>query len=57
MVFKIMTMFAMALNTLTLLNLSRLLRSGGLKVRLAQDNCGGEFKGKGDGKVFGNDQR
>ena len=26
-------------------------------MRLAQDNCVGEFKGKGGGKVFGNDQR
>ena len=34
-----------------------LLRSGGLKVRLAQVNCVGEFKGKGSGRVFGNDQR
>ena len=33
------------------------LRSGGLKVRLAQGNCVGEFKGKGSGRVFGNDQR
>ena len=33
------------------------LRSGGLKVRLAQSNCVGEFKGKGSGGVFGNDQR
>ena len=33
------------------------LRSGGLKVRLAQVNCVGEFKGKGSGRVFGNDQR
>ena len=36
---------------------SPLLRSGGLKVRLAQIDYVGEFKGKGDGKVFGNDQR
>ena len=35
----------------------RVLRSGGLKVRLAQGNCVGEFKGKGSGRVFGNDQR
>ena len=34
-----------------------MLRSGSLKVRLAQDNCVGEFKGKGSGRVFGNDQR
>ena len=34
-----------------------LLRSGGLKVRLAQVDCVGEFKGKGSGRVFGNDQR
>ena len=34
-----------------------LLRLGGLKVRLAQGNCVGEFKGKGSGRVFGNDQR
>ena len=34
-----------------------MLRSGGLKVQLAQVDCVGEFKGKGDGKVFGNDQR
>ena len=34
-----------------------LLRSGGLKVRLAQGNCVGEFKGKGSGRVFGNNQR
>ena len=34
-----------------------MLRLGGLKVRLAQGNCVGEFKGKGGGKVFGNDQR
>ena len=33
------------------------LRSGGLKVRLAQGNCVGEFKGKRGGRVFGNDQR
>ena len=33
------------------------LRSGGLKVRLAQVDCVGEFKGKGSGRVFGNDQR
>ena len=33
------------------------LRSGGLKVRLAQVDYVGEFKGKGDGRVFGNDQR
>ena len=33
------------------------LRSGGLKVRLAQVNCVGKFKGKGSGRVFGNDQR
>ena len=26
-------------------------------MRLAQVDCIGEFKGKGDGKVFGNDQR
>ena len=26
----------------------RMLRSGGLKVRLAQGNCVGEFKGKGE---------
>ena len=36
---------------------SPLLRSGGLKVRLAQVDCVGEFKGKGSGRVFGNDQR
>ena len=36
---------------------SSVLRSGGLKVRLAQGNCVGEFKGKGSGRVFGNDQR
>ena len=36
---------------------SLVLRSGGLKVRLAQGNCVGEFKGKGSGRVFGNDQR
>ena len=36
---------------------SQLLRSGGLKVRLAQVDCVGEFKGKGNGRVFGNDQR
>ena len=34
-----------------------MLRSGGLKVRLAQVDCVGEFEGKGGGKVFGNDQR
>ena len=34
-----------------------MLRSGGLKVRLAQVNCVGEFKDKGSGRVFGNDQR
>ena len=34
-----------------------MLRSGGLKVRLAQVDCVGEFKGKGGGRVFGNDQR
>ena len=34
-----------------------MLRSGGLKVQLAQGSCVDEFKGKGDGKVFGNDQR
>ena len=34
-----------------------LLRSDGLKVRLAQGNCVGEFKGKGRGRVFGNHQR
>ena len=34
-----------------------MLRSGGLRVRLAQVNCVGEFKGKGSGGVFGNDQR
>ena len=34
-----------------------MLRSGGLKVRLAQVDYVGEFKGKGGGKVFGNDQR
>ena len=34
-----------------------LLRSGGLKVQLAQGNCVGKFKGKGCGKVFGNNQR
>ena len=34
-----------------------LLRSDGLKVRLAQSNCVGEFKGKGNGRVFGNDQK
>ena len=34
-----------------------MLRSGGLKVRLAQVDCVGEFEGKGDGRVFGNDQR
>ena len=34
-----------------------LLRSGGLKVRLAQGNCVGEFEGKGSGRVFDNDQR
>ena len=34
-----------------------MLRSGGLKVRLAQVDCVGEFKGKGSGRVFGNDQR
>jgi hypothetical protein len=33
------------------------LRSGGLKVRLAQGNCVGEFKGKGRDGVFGSDQR
>ena len=33
------------------------LRSGGLKVRLAQVDCIGEFKGKGSGRVFGNNQR
>ena len=36
---------------------SALLRSGGLKVRLAQVDCVGEFKGEGSGRVFGNDQR
>ena len=36
---------------------STVLRLGGLKVRLAQGNCVGEFKGKGSGRVFGNDQR
>ena len=35
----------------------RMLRSGGLKVRLAQVDYVGEFKGKGSGRVFGNDQR
>ena len=35
----------------------QVLRSGGLKVQLAQVNCVGEFKGKGSGRVFGNDQR
>ena len=40
-----------------LVQLHHLLRSGGLKVQLAQVDCIGEFKGKGDGKVFGNDQR
>ena len=34
-----------------------LLRSGGLKVRLAQVDCVGKFKGKGSDRVFGNDQR
>ena len=34
-----------------------MLRSGGLKVRLAQVDCVGEFKDKGSGRVFGNDQR
>ena len=38
-------------------NISQLLRSGGLKVRLAQVDYVGEFKGKGSGRVFGNDQR
>ena len=33
------------------------LRSGGLKVRLAQVDYVGKFKGKGSGRVFGNDQR
>ena len=33
-----------------------MLRLGDLKVRLAQDNCVGEFKGEGSGRVFGNDQ-
>ena len=33
------------------------LRSGGLKVRLAQVDCVGEFEDKGSGRVFGNDQR
>ena len=33
------------------------LRSGGLKVRLAQVDCVGEFRGKGSGRVFGNNQR
>ena len=37
--------------------LPQLLRSGGLKVRLAQGNYVGEFKGKGGGRVFRNDQR
>ena len=36
---------------------SSMLRSGGLKVRLAQVDCVGEFKGKGSGRVFGNNQR
>ena len=36
---------------------AQVLRSGGLKVRLAQVDCVGEFKGKGNGRVFGNDQR
>ena len=34
-----------------------MLRSGGLKVRLAQVDCVGEFKGDGSGRIFGNDQR
>ena len=34
----------------------RVLRSGGLKVRLAQGDCVGEFKGKGGDRVFGNDK-
>ena len=29
-----------------------LLRSGGLKVRLVQVDCVGEFKDKGSGRVF-----
>ena len=33
------------------------LRSGGLKVQLAQVDCVGECKSEEDGKVFGNDQR
>ena len=33
------------------------LRSGGLKVRLAQVDYVGEFKDKGSGRVFGNNQR
>ena len=37
--------------------IATVLRSGGLKVRLAQGKCVGEFKGKGGGRVFGNDQR
>ena len=36
---------------------SPVLRSGGLKVRLAQVDYVGKFKGKGSGRVFGNDQR
>ena len=36
---------------------SKMLRLGGLKVQLAQVNCVGELEGKGDGRVFGNDQR
>ena len=34
-----------------------MLRSGGLKVRLAQVNCVGKFKGKRRDRVFGNNQR
>ena len=41
----------------TLPSTPSLLRSGGLKVRLAQVDCIGEFKGKGSGGVFGNNQR
>ena len=37
--------------------LAQLLRSGGLKVQLAQVDCVGEFKGERSGRVFGNDQR
>ena len=33
--------------------LQTMLRLGGLKVRLAQGNCVGKFKGKGSGRVFG----